>query len=84
MFDIVEKSGISKSKWISELIHEKTSTTWPENVRKLAGAWKDLPSARKSELKWEPMLKGKSYKNIHPRYKHANLFFKGTWKNEVI
>jgi len=45
MINMVGKSGISKSKWISELIREKTSTTWPENVRKLAGAWKDLPSA---------------------------------------
>ena len=26
---------------------EKASTTWPENVAKLAGAWKDLPSAEK-------------------------------------
>ena len=45
MINMVEKSGISKSKWIAELIREKTSITWPENVRKLAGAWKDLPSA---------------------------------------
>jgi hypothetical protein len=45
MLNIVEKSGLSKSKWISELIQEKASTTWPENVKNLAGAWKDLPSA---------------------------------------
>lgn len=45
MLKLVEKSGISKSKWISRLIHEKTSTTWPESVKKLAGEWKDLPLA---------------------------------------
>ena len=45
MLNMVEKSGISKSKWIAELIREKTATTWPENVVQLAGAWKDLPTA---------------------------------------
>ena len=45
MMNIVEKSGLSKSKWIAELIREKTATTWPENVIRLSGAWKDLPTA---------------------------------------
>ncbi len=39
----VEKTGISKSKWISEIIQEKTSRTWPENIKKLAGSWTDFP-----------------------------------------
>ncbi len=42
---MVEKSGLSKSKWIAELIREKTATTWPESVIQMAGAWKDLPTA---------------------------------------
>ena len=45
MRNMVENSGMAKSKWIAELIREKTATTWPENVVRLAGAWKDLPSA---------------------------------------
>ena len=45
LLSMVEKSGISKSKWIAELIREKAATTWPENVIRLAGAWKDLPTA---------------------------------------
>jgi len=45
MLNMVEKKRISKSKWIAELIREKASTTWPENVVNLAGAWKDLPTA---------------------------------------
>jgi len=45
MLKMVEKSGVSKSKWITELIREKTATTWPEQVKALAGAWNDLPSA---------------------------------------
>ena len=44
MLKIIDQQGISKSKWIAELIRERTSTTWPENVVKLAGAWKDLPT----------------------------------------
>ena len=43
--NLVEKKGISKSKWIAGLIREKTSMVWPENVVRLAGAWSDLPSA---------------------------------------
>lgn len=45
MMKLVEKSGISKSKWVAELIREKTATTWPEKIARLAGAWKDLPTA---------------------------------------
>ena len=45
MSTIVKKSGISKSKWISDLIKQKITTTWPENIVKLAGAWIDLPTA---------------------------------------
>ena len=40
-----KKLGMSKNKWISNLIKEKMATTWPENIVKLAGAWKDLPTA---------------------------------------
>jgi hypothetical protein len=42
---MIKKTGISKSKWISELIKQKITTTWPENIVKLAGAWTDLPTA---------------------------------------
>lgn len=42
---IVKQSGVSKSKWIVELIKEKTAHSWPAHIVKLAGAWKDLPTA---------------------------------------
>ena len=45
MNNMVKKSGISKSKWISNLIKEKTVTSWPENIIEMAGAWSDLPTA---------------------------------------
>jgi hypothetical protein len=43
--NMVKRSGMSKSKWISNLIKEKTANSWPENVAKLAGAWSDMPTA---------------------------------------
>jgi hypothetical protein len=39
----VEKSGLSKSQWISRLIKEKTTTEWPEAVREMVGEWQDVP-----------------------------------------
>ena len=42
---IIADAKISKSKWIANLIREKTATSWPEGVIKLAGAWQDLPTA---------------------------------------
>jgi hypothetical protein len=45
LLTIVKKSGVSKSKWIADLIKDKTARTWPDHIFDLAGAWKDLPSA---------------------------------------
>jgi len=45
LLNIVRKSGVSKSKWIADLIKEKASYTWPDHIIDLAGAWKDLPTA---------------------------------------
>jgi hypothetical protein len=51
LLNMIEKSGISKSKWIAQLIREKAATTWPESVAKLAGAWSDLPTAEEIRKK---------------------------------
>ena len=45
MLSAIKKSGLSKSKWIAELIKEKTIRTWPESTAQLAGAWKDFPTS---------------------------------------
>ncbi len=38
-------SDLSVSKWIANIIKEKISTEWPQDVVKLAGSWKeDFPS----------------------------------------
>jgi len=43
MKDAVQASGLSKSKWLAGLIHEKTAQEWPVSVLNLAGAWADFP-----------------------------------------
>ncbi len=45
MHNMIKKRKVSKSKWIAELIREKTSETWPQSVKELAGSWNDFPSA---------------------------------------
>jgi hypothetical protein len=35
--------GVPVSRWIAELVREKTKTEWPDDVKSLAGAWSDLP-----------------------------------------
>ena len=51
MQKIIKKRGISKSKWIADLIREKTESTWPESVSALVGAWADMPTAEETRKK---------------------------------
>jgi len=38
-------SNLSVSKWVANIIREKISTEWPQDVVKLVGSWKeDFPS----------------------------------------
>ena len=36
--------GMSLSRWVAERIERRARNEWPESVRRLAGAWSDLPS----------------------------------------
>jgi hypothetical protein len=45
MNTIVKATGISKSRWIADIIKEKTDRVWPAHIRKMAGTWRDLPTA---------------------------------------
>lgn len=38
----VKAAGISRSKWIAELIRREVAEEWPPAIRALAGAWPDL------------------------------------------
>jgi len=40
----VKASGISKSKWVARIIHEKAGCEWPDEIGQLAGSWSDFPS----------------------------------------
>ena len=42
---VIKNGGVSKSRWIADLIKEKVATSWPENIVTLAGAWSDLPTS---------------------------------------
>ena len=37
--------GLSLSKWIADRVRQGALSDWPDDVRELAGAWSDLPSA---------------------------------------
>lgn len=36
-----EEAGVSRSRWVAEVVREKTASTWPRAVRRLVGAWGD-------------------------------------------
>jgi hypothetical protein len=51
LINTIKKSGKSKSKWVADLIREKTAGSWPENIINLAGAWSNLPTAEEIRKK---------------------------------
>lgn len=36
-------AGMPVSRWVAQLVREKTRTEWPDEVRALAGVWADFP-----------------------------------------
>ncbi len=40
-----ETVGLSKSRWIAQLIRAHTAARWPKSVQELAGTWDDFPEA---------------------------------------
>jgi len=41
----IKSMHLSQSKWIANLVAEKIRDEWPGSIIKLAGAWKDIPTA---------------------------------------
>lgn len=37
--------GLSRSRWVAEIIRERTATDWPESVYRALGSWADAPTA---------------------------------------
>lgn len=44
MRSAAQEAGLSLSRWVVNVIREKTSKDWPATVRSLAGAWSDIPT----------------------------------------
>ena len=40
------QAGLSRSRWLAQLIRQRTATEWPQAVRDLAGAWAELETAK--------------------------------------
>lgn len=38
-------AGLSHSRWVAQLVRERTASEWPHSVTRLAGAWADFPLA---------------------------------------
>jgi hypothetical protein len=41
MRQAAKEAGLSRSRWMAELIREKTASRWPESFRRLIGTWGD-------------------------------------------
>lgn len=35
---------LSKSTWVAGVIQRSLASEWPQDIRRLSGAWKDFPS----------------------------------------
>jgi hypothetical protein len=44
-------SGLSVSRFIANLIEQKTASEWPARVAGLAGTWRDFPDIKKIRKK---------------------------------
>jgi hypothetical protein len=45
MKSAAKAAGVSQSRWVAELIREKTATEWPESAIRAVGSWPDAPTA---------------------------------------
>jgi hypothetical protein len=37
-------AGVSQSRWLAEVVRQKTATEWPAAVAELAGSWANVPT----------------------------------------
>jgi hypothetical protein len=40
-----QAAGLSQSRWLAQLVRERTAGQWPSAVRETAGSWPDFPEA---------------------------------------
>jgi hypothetical protein len=51
-----ETEGKSRSRWLADLIRARLADEWPQAVQRLAGAWKDFPTAEELRRDQPPDL----------------------------
>ncbi|MEI2415936.1 CopG family transcriptional regulator [Orrella sp. JC864] len=51
-------SGMSKSRWVADLVRRHVHGTWPAAAEKLAGAFPDFPLREKASSITDPMRIG--------------------------
>ena len=71
---VIKNGGISKSRWIADLIKEKVATRWPDDIAALAGAWSDLPTTNPW---WIPF--GRTFPRGKPFCWSWKMTFDGKW-----
>jgi hypothetical protein len=45
------KAGVSVSRWVADLVENRTRTEWPAEVLELGGAWPDFPEPEELRAK---------------------------------
>ena len=45
MKEAASAAGVSQSRWLADLIRERTANEWPDSIAALAGSWADMPTA---------------------------------------
>lgn len=50
MEEAISASGLSRSRWVAELIREKLAQQWPEEVLAQFGRFEDFPLREELEL----------------------------------
>jgi hypothetical protein len=43
--EAAKAAGVSRSRWVADLVRKARTTEWPPDVVRLAGAWPDLALA---------------------------------------
>jgi len=55
---VARKPRASVSRWVADLVENRTRVAWPPEARQLAGAWPDFPDLQ--ELRPHSQQKGKN------------------------
>ena len=46
MKQAARRAGVSQSRWLAELVRQRTASEWPTAVKALCGAWPEFPTTK--------------------------------------